>query len=77
MCLALPARVVTMDGNGMATVSLGGITKEISMILVENVEAGDFVLVHAGYALARISQEEARRTLSLMAEAGLTESGAL
>jgi len=72
MCLAVPARVTALDtATATATVSLGGVRKEISVALVESVAVGDYVLVHVGYALNRISAEEARITLELMAEAGL------
>ncbi len=74
MCLALPARVIAIDGE-LATVELGGVRKEISLALVEGVQVEDYVLVHVGYALARVSPEEAERTLALLAEAGLEPSG--
>ncbi len=71
MCLAVPARVIALDpATDMATVALGAVTKEISLALVENTEVGDYVLVHVGYALGRISPEEAERTLALIAAAG-------
>ena len=74
MCLALPAQVVAIDrSQDLATVALAGVKKEISTALLEEVETGDFVLVHVGYALHRVSPEEAERTLELMAEAGLLE----
>lgn len=71
MCLAIPAEVVAIsDDGGTATVSLEGVRKDVSLALLEEVAAGDFVLVHVGYALNRISPEEAQRTLALMAELG-------
>lgn len=71
MCLAVPARVIALDPTtDMATVALGAVTKEISLALVENTVVGDYVLVHVGYALGRISPEEAERTLALIAAAG-------
>jgi hydrogenase expression/formation protein HypC len=73
MCLALPARVVTIDQTtDMAVVELDGIRKEISLALVEDVAVDDFVLIHVGYALNKVSEEEARLTLELFAQAGLT-----
>jgi len=73
MCLALPARVVAVDqAADMAVVELDGVRKEISLALVEDVAENDFVLIHVGYALNKVSEEEARRTLELFAEAGLT-----
>jgi hydrogenase expression/formation protein HypC len=73
MCLALPARVVAIAADGdHAMVDVGGIRKEISLALVDDVHVDDYVLIHVGYALNRVSEEEARLTLALFAEAGLT-----
>jgi len=71
MCLAIPARVVSLEGGDMATVALEGIKKPVSTALLEDVAVGDYVLVHVGYALHKLSEEEAERTLQLMAEAGV------
>jgi len=74
MCLALPAKVVAIDeATDMATVALGEVKKEISLALVDDVQLGDFVLIHVGYALNRVSPEEAELTLQLFAEAGLMD----
>ncbi len=74
MCLALPAQVISIsDDHEIATVSLEGVKKEISLALVEEICVGDFVLVHVGYALNKVSPEEAEKTLELMAEAGVVE----
>ncbi len=76
MCLALPAKIVTIDeAQDTAIVALGEVKKEVSLALVENVNPGDYVLIHVGYALNTLSPEEAERTLELFSEAGL--SGAL
>lgn len=72
MCLAIPARVVQIGDGDQAIVDLGGVRKEISLALIEDVAVGDYVIVHVGYALTRLDPEEAERTLALMAEAGLT-----
>jgi len=72
MCLALPARVVDINTTtDTATVAIGEVRKDISLALVEDVEVNDFVLIHVGYALNKINQQEAERTLQLFAEAGL------
>ena len=72
MCLAVPAEVVSLDMETQtAVVALGKVKKQISIALLETVAVGDFVLVHVGFALNRISPEEATKTLQLMAEAGL------
>ena len=71
MCLALPARVVSIEADDMGTVALEGVRKKISLALVDEVAVGDYVLVHVGYALHKVSEEEAARTLAMMAEAGV------
>lgn len=70
MCLAIPVRVVELLENDCAVVELGGVRKEISLALVDGVEVGDYVIVHVGYALNRLDQEEAEKTLQLFAELG-------
>lgn len=71
MCLALPVRVVELRDGDMAIVDLGGVRKEISLALVEDVAAGDYVILHVGYALTRLDPAEAERTLEIFASAGL------
>ncbi len=74
MCLALPARVVAINAETeMATVAVGEVRKMVSTALVDDVQVDDFVLIHVGYALNKLSPEEAERTLALFAEAGLTD----
>lgn len=75
MCLALPAKIVTVNEQAdSAVVALGEVKKEVSLALVENVKPGDYVLIHVGYALNTVSPEEAEKTLKLFAEAGLSEA---
>jgi hydrogenase expression/formation protein HypC len=69
MCLAIPIRVEAILPRALARVTLGGVSKVISIALLEGVEPGDYLLIHAGYALARLDPEEAERTLVLMREA--------
>lgn len=72
MCLALPARVEVIDAStGMARVAIEQVMVDVSLALVDDVQVGDYVLVHVGYALNKISEEEAEKTLALFAEAGL------
>jgi hydrogenase expression/formation protein HypC len=71
MCLALPAEVVSIDrSTETAIVALGPVKKEISIALIESLTPGDFVLVHVGFALHKVSPEEAERTLALIRQAG-------
>lgn len=68
MCLALPARVVSLLDDGMAVVDLGGVKKEISVALTPDARVDDYVIVHVGHAIGMIDPEEAQRTLALFAE---------
>jgi hydrogenase expression/formation protein HypC len=71
MCLAIPARILELDPDtDQAVVSLGGVRKPVSMALVDDATVGDYVLVHVGYALNKVSPEEAARTLELMQALG-------
>ncbi len=70
MCLAIPARIEELTTPGNAIVNLGGVRKEISLALVDDAQPGDYVIVHVGYALQKLDQEEAERTLALFAEMG-------
>ncbi len=68
MCLALPALVKELLADDNALVELGGVTKEISLSLVEDVTAGDYVIVHVGFALSKVDPGEAAKTLALFDE---------
>ena len=70
MCLAIPARIEQLVSDSSAIVNLGGVRKEISLALVEDATVGDYVIVHVGYALQKLDQEEAERTLEMFAEMG-------
>jgi hydrogenase expression/formation protein HypC len=72
MCLAVPAEITAIAGPGRATASVGGIAREIDTSLVDDLAVGDYVILHVGFALSRLDPEEARRTLALMAEAGIS-----
>ena len=74
MCLAIPAQITTIDNNSnTATVSVDKVKVDISLALVDDVNIGDYVLVHVGYALNKIDEDEALKTLALFAEAGLSQ----
>jgi len=70
MCLAIPALVVDILDGDRAVVDLGGVRKDISLALVENVAVGDYVIIHVGFALQRLQVEEAERTLALFRQLG-------
>jgi len=68
MCLALPVKVIEVGANDTAIVDLGGVKKEISLALLSDVQVGDYVILHVGYALTKLDPEEAEKTLALFAE---------
>jgi hydrogenase expression/formation protein HypC len=68
MCLAIPAKIVELLPDKMATVDLGGVKREISLDFIDDVSLGDYVIVHVGYALQKLSPEEAEKTLALFEE---------
>jgi hydrogenase expression/formation protein HypC len=65
MCLAIPSKVLEIKG-ARGKVEFGGVIKEVSFTLLEGVRVGDFVLIHAGYAMEKVNEEEAYETLALM-----------
>lgn len=67
MCLGIPGKVIEIDGI-MAKASVGGSIVNIGLHMVEDVRVGDYVLVHTGFALQKISEEEALETLKLIKE---------
>jgi hydrogenase expression/formation protein HypC len=76
MCLAIPAQIVRLEADGQALVDVGGIRKQVSVALVDGLAPGDYVIIHVGYALARLDPAAAAATLAAMAAAGI-EPGVL
>jgi hydrogenase expression/formation protein HypC len=64
-------RVTEVLPNEMAKVTLDGVSKIISTALIDDVAVGDYIVLHVGYALAKIDPEEAERTLEMLASAGV------
>jgi len=73
MCLAVPMRLIDREGWS-GTAELDGVRRTIGLALCPEAHPGDHVLVHAGYAIGTVDEEEARRTLALLAE--VLEGGA-
>ena len=67
MCLAVPGKIKSIE-NGRAVVDFSGVAKEVSLGILRDVKLGDFVLVHAGFAIGKVSQEEAESTARAMQE---------
>jgi len=66
MCVAVPGEVLSVDAAGLAEVDFGGTRRTVSLALLDRAEVGDYVIVHAGFALHRVDPEEARATIELM-----------
>jgi hydrogenase expression/formation protein HypC len=65
MCLAIPVKITKLDGT-RAEVDMGGVKRDADVRFVDGVKVGDFVLVHAGFAIEKIDEKEARETLDLL-----------
>jgi hydrogenase expression/formation protein HypC len=68
MCLAIPSKIVKIENN-VATIDVDGVQREASLLLLENPEVGDYVIVHAGFAINKINEEDALESLKLLREA--------
>lgn len=74
MCLAIPMKVVELEGS-FGKVEAEGVRRKVSLQLLPDVNLGDYVLVHAGFAIEKIDEQEAKRTLDLLAELALAQEG--
>lgn len=78
MCLAVPGRILEIEdreGNRIAKVQFGGITREAFLNFVPEARIGDFVIVHVGFAISLVDRAEAARTYRLLESLGQIESG--
>jgi hydrogenase expression/formation protein HypC len=74
MCLSIPAKIVSIDG-AMARVSAGGAIFNAGLHMIENANVGDYILLHAGFAIQKISEKEAKETLRLLEEMNSSLNG--
>ena len=74
MCLALPAQIVEINGTD-AVAEIDGVRLGVSLALLDDVSIGDFVIIHVGFALSRVSAEEAARTYALLADIPTSHRG--
>ena len=73
MCLAIPGKVLDIDRTGslmMGTVSFAGVEKKVCLDWVDNVQPGEYVIVHVGFAISKMDEKEALETLKLLEEMG-------
>jgi len=68
MCLAIPSKIVAIK-NSIATLDVGGVKREASLLLLEDARVGDYVIVHAGFAIHKIDETAAMETLKILREA--------
>ncbi|MGA2154389.1 MAG: HypC/HybG/HupF family hydrogenase formation chaperone [Bryobacteraceae bacterium] len=76
MCLAVPGKIIEAeerDGNRIAKVQFGGITRQAFLNFVPEAQVGDYVMVHVGFAISRVDAAEAARTYRLLEDMGLLE----
>lgn len=68
MCLAIPSKITRIDNN-MATIDVDGVQREASLLLLEDAQVGEYVIVHAGFAIQKIDEAAALETLQFLKEA--------
>jgi hydrogenase expression/formation protein HypC len=68
MCLAIPSKITKIENN-MATIDVDGIQRQASLLLLEDAKVGEYVIVHAGFAIQKIDEPAAQETLRLLREA--------
>ncbi|MBU4555374.1 MAG: HypC/HybG/HupF family hydrogenase formation chaperone [Actinobacteria bacterium] len=73
MCLAIPAKITTLEANSMAEVDILGVSRHVSLDLVPEAKVGDFVLVHAGFAIQVVDEEYAEETLQILKDINLVD----
>ena len=77
MCLAVPGRIVDVRddrGTRMATVDFDGVTKEVCLAYLPDLEVGDYAIVHVGFAISQVDEDSARETLRLFEQIGALEA---
>ncbi|HUV51138.1 MAG TPA: HypC/HybG/HupF family hydrogenase formation chaperone [Anaerolineae bacterium] len=68
MCLAIPSKIIKIENN-IGTIDVDGVQRKVSLLLLEDAKVGDYVIVHAGFALHKIDETVAMETLQLLKEA--------
>ena len=68
MCLAIPSKIVKIE-NHMATIDVDGVKREASLLLLDDPKVGEYVIVHAGFAIHKIDEADAMESLKLLREA--------
>lgn len=74
MCLAIPSKIIEIKDN-MGTIDVDGVQRKASLLLLEDAKIGDYVIVHAGFAIHKIDEEAAMESLKLLKEAAALVDG--
>lgn len=69
MCLAVPMRLISRD-EGVGVVEIDGVRREVSLMLLDDAAVGEYLLIHAGYAIGRVDEAEAKETIELLRQFG-------
>jgi len=76
MCLAVPGKIISIGKDFRAEVDFGGVVRAVQLDLLPTAALGEYVIVHAGFAIQKLSKEDAEETLRLLAEAYPEDTGA-
>lgn len=74
MCLAIPSRIIKIENN-IGTIDVDGVQRKVSLLLLEDVMVGEYVIIHAGFAIHRIDESEAMESLKLLRKATFLADG--
>ena len=72
MCLGVPMKVIKIRDD-MGDVEVNGVKREVGLMLLDDIKVGDWVIIHAGFAISKLNKEEAKETLALLKEAKIIE----
>ncbi len=75
MCLAVPMQLIEITGEGTGKVNAGGVKADVSLMMIPHVQLGDFLIVHAGFGIEVLDEEEARIRLDLFRELAAATAG--
>jgi hydrogenase expression/formation protein HypC len=74
MCLAVPMKLVEIDESKNGKAEAGGVLYSVNLRLIPDVKIGDYIIIHAGFAIEKLDEEEARKTLELFSETGIQDT---
>jgi hydrogenase expression/formation protein HypC len=75
MCLAIPSKIIDIDTtSNIATIDVEGVRRQASLMLVEDARVGDYVIVHAGFAIQKLDEQSAQESLTLLRDAFFSDT---